>query len=159
MRACVLEEPVSLRRETAPSPLSDPRPAAIAQIAQRTLFQQWWQQTRQGTPPRLDETGFRVFSQFEVDGILVAILAMLGTSAGTFVDVGAGDGIHSYCANLAINFGWHGLFIDGDQGAIERRRQFYSSHPHTNLYPPRFACAMVMPRHLSNLLHCGSHDL
>ena len=55
-------------------------------------------------------TGFRIFSQFEEDGIALALLASLGDGPRVFVDIGAGDGVFaSNCANLAINLGLHGL--------------------------------------------------
>ena len=96
-----------------------------------------------GAAPRLRDTGFRVFSQFEEDGKLLFIFAAMGLSSGTFVDIGAADGINSNCANLALNFGWHGVFIDGNRENIRRGEKFYSEHPDTRLYPSKFVHAMV----------------
>lgn len=39
--------------------------------------------------------------------------AVLELEPRLFIDIGAADGINSNCANLALNLGWHGLFIDG----------------------------------------------
>ena len=91
-------------------------------------------------------TGFRIFSQFEEDGIALALLASLGDGPRCFVDIGAGDGVFaSNCANLAINVGFHGLFIEANPALVERGRAFYADHPDTSLYPPVFATAKVMP--------------
>jgi hypothetical protein len=91
-------------------------------------------------------TGFRIFSQFEEDGIVLALLASLGDGPRRFVDIGAGDGVFaSNCANLAINLGFHGLFIEANAALVERGRAFYADHPDTSLYPPVFANAKATP--------------
>jgi hypothetical protein len=97
--------------------------------------------------------GFRIFSQFEEDGITVALLASLGDGPRLFVDIGAGDGVFaSNCANLAINLGFHGLFIDGNAALVERGRAFYAGHPDTSLYPPVFVNAMVTPATVNDVV-------
>jgi hypothetical protein len=75
--------------------------------------------------------------------MLLFLFAILGTKTKTFVDVGSGDGVNSNCANLAINFSWHGLFIDGDKESIEKGKAFYSKNRDTWAYPPRFVHSMV----------------
>lgn len=98
-------------------------------------------------------TGFRIFSQFEEDGIALALLASLGDGPRVFVDIGAGDGVFaSNCANLAINLGFHGLFIEADAALVERGRAFYAQHPDTSLYPPMFAHAKVTPATVNDVV-------
>jgi hypothetical protein len=94
--------------------------------------------------PNLRETGFRVFSQSDEDGILLFLLAATGADSQRFVDIGAGDCVSaSNCANLALNLGFHGLFIDADAGRIASGRQTYTTHPDTSLYPPLTVQAFV----------------
>jgi hypothetical protein len=88
--------------------------------------------------PRLCDSGFRVFSEFEEDGYLLYLAAVLELEPKLFLDIGAWDGIVSNCANLALNLGWHGLFIDADPANIARGEAFYASHPDTSLYSPVF---------------------
>jgi hypothetical protein len=103
--------------------------------------------------PSVFDVGYRVFSQFDEDGILLFLFAVIGIKSETFVDIGSGDGIHnSNCANLAINFGWLGLFIDGNESLIARGREFYSKHPDTFLYPPQFVHAMVTRENVNQLI-------
>jgi len=98
-------------------------------------------------------TGFRIFSQFEEDGIVLALLASLGDGPRLFVDIGAGDGVFaSNCANLAINLGFHGLFIDANDALIEHGRAFYGNHPDTSLYPPAFAHSTVTPATVNDVI-------
>ena len=103
--------------------------------------------------PPIWDTGFRIFSQFDEDGIIVFLLGVVGIGPGKFVDVGGADGISgSNCANLALNFGFHGLFIDGNRGSIERGKEFYENHPDTFLYPPRFIHAIVKRSNINQII-------
>jgi hypothetical protein len=102
---------------------------------------------------RYSETGFRVFSQFDEDGIILFILATAGLGRGRFVEIGAGDGIHaSNCANLAFNLGFHGLFVESDPVAVERGRSVYGAHDDTRLYPPAFVQLFVTRENILDVL-------
>ena len=121
-------------------------------VGQRFLFHYYRNLVTTGSVPSLRETGFRVFSQFEEDGKLLLIFAAMGISSGTFVDIGAADGINSNCANLALNFGWHGVFIDGDRDKLRQGEAFYMRHPDTWAYPSRFLHAMVTRENINDVL-------
>ena len=113
------------------------------QIAQRQLFQHYRNGAVTGKVPALTDTGFRIFSQYEEDGILLFIFAVIGSTNKTFVDIGSNDGVNSNCANLAINLDWHGLFIDGDKTAIDRGQYFYKRYPSPWAYPQKFICQNI----------------
>lgn len=100
----------------------------------------------------LNETGFRVFSQFEEDGKLLFIFATIGEGSKTFIEIGSDDGVNSNSANLAFNFGWHGLFLDGNPKSIKRGQKFYSKYPHPWSYPPVFKCARVKRENVNQLI-------
>ena len=51
--------------------------------------------------PLLSDSGFRVFSQFEEDGYLLYLAAVLELEPKLFVDIGSSNGINSNCANPA----------------------------------------------------------
>ena len=89
------------------------------------------------------------------------IFAALGISRGVFVDIGAADGINSNCANLALNFGCTGVFIEGNQTLIERGQKFYKGHRDSWPYPPVFICAMVKRENINDLLQTSGvgHDV
>ena len=54
-----------------------------------------------------------IFSQGGQDGVLEAIFNQISSGTKTFVEFGAGDGVHiSNTANLRINHGWEGLLLD-----------------------------------------------
>ncbi|MHB8772528.1 MAG: hypothetical protein ACYC7J_16165 [Syntrophales bacterium] len=121
-------------------------------INQRMLFNFYKYSLRRDDRFPLSDTGFRVYSQFEEDGILLYIFAAIGDVYRTFIDIGSGNGINSNCANFAINFGWNGLFIDGNPANIERGRKYYSSNPDTALYPPTFVNAFIQRENINELI-------
>src|SRR5260370_14352701 len=125
-------------------------------IGQRHLFHLYRSLVSQGSAPALRDTGYRVFSQFEEDGKLLFIFAAIGIARGTFIDIGSGDGIISNCANLALNFNWSGLFIDGGAENIKRGEKFYQQHPDTALDPPKFIHAMVSRENVHDLIRQAS---
>jgi hypothetical protein len=130
----------------------DPRTTPATKIGQLQLWHHYRSQIESNRVPKLCETGFRCFSQFEEDGLILFIMATMGIQSGVFLDLGSNDGINSNCANLALNFGWRGTFIDGNEEAITRGRSFYKSHPDTWLYPPKFVCAMITRENINPLL-------
>src|SRR5688572_17450844 len=56
--------------------------------------------------PAFKDVGFKVYSQFEEDGILLYIFSLIGTTNKRVVEICAGDGTECMAANLVINHGW-----------------------------------------------------
>lgn len=116
------------------------------------LFNFYQYAISQGYRYPLPDTGFRVYSQFEEDGILLYIFAAIGVENKTFIDIGSGDGINSNCANFAVNFGWNGLFIDGNPANITRGKEYYMSNPDTWAYPPAFVQSFIQRENINQLI-------
>lgn len=125
------------------------------QISQVQLMQQYQQMAKNKDLPKLSSTGFRVFSQFEEDGLLLFIFSILGMTRKTFVEIGSDDGVNSNSANLYFNFGWHGLFIDGNPKSIKRGIKFFNKYPNPWFYPPKFKCAKVKRENVNALIESG----
>ena len=107
-------------------------------------------------PLPLDECGFRVFSQFDEDGVLVHLLGAIGTGPRLFVDIGGGDGITaSNVAVLAFHLGFHGLVVDANVEQVRRGEALYARHPATTLHPPVFRSAIVTPTNVDELIVSG----
>lgn len=107
-------------------------------IALSRLFLDYRRLARDGGAlPSVWDTGFRIFSQIDEDGVLLFLLAAAGEDPRTLVDLGAGDGVHaSNCANLLLNLGFHGLLVDADADLVARAQRFYGRHPDTKRRPP-----------------------
>jgi glycosyltransferase involved in cell wall biosynthesis/thioredoxin-like negative regulator of GroEL len=120
---------------------------------QVSLFMQYRNLVRQAaTLPLVSDTGFRVLSQSDEDGILLFLFAVLGTGSKVFVDIGTSSAIESNCANLAFNFGWHGLFVRGSEAAVAAGRDIFHNHPDTRVFPPIFKAASVTREGVNQIL-------
>ena len=121
------------------------RTSPTVKLGLRSTYARYRRSALAGEPlPTAAEAGFRIFSQFDEDGVILLLLGAVGIGSSRFVDIGAGDGITgSNVANLAFNLGFHGLCIDAKAENVRRGTQAYASHPDTAFYPPVFRQAMV----------------
>lgn len=127
--------------------------SAQTQIGQRNLLLHYQYLKKEGKQlPSYKDVGFRCFSQFEEDGILLYIFSLLEMNNKTFVEIGCDDGVNSNSANLYFNFGFHGLFIDGNQKAVKRGERFFRKYPHSWFYPPKFLHAFVNKENINELI-------
>lgn len=126
------------------------------QLQQKQMALHYLQCKKNGTLPPIEETGFKVFSQFEEDGYLLYIFSLIGHGNKTFLEIGANDGINSNCSNLCIHFGWSGVFFEGNQKLIDRGKRFYSKYP-TPYHPkPIYKQAIVKRENVNELIKsCG----
>ncbi len=121
-------------------------------IQQRSLVVQYLQAKASKSLPPFSSTGFKVFSQFEEDGLLLYLFSLIGEGSKTFIEIGANDGINSNCSNLAIHFGWSGLFFEGDEKLIKRGRKFYAKIP-TPYHPkPTYVQAIIKAENINQLV-------
>jgi hypothetical protein len=92
---------------------------------------------RQGKPlPRIDEVGFRAYSQFDEDGILLFLFSVYGAPHKISVEICAGVGFECNSANLIINHAWDGLLFDGNAENVRHANAFYRRCPDTFWRPP-----------------------
>jgi len=124
--------------------LTGERTSVASKVGQLRLKCEWKRMFQHGEAlPSLNEAEFRAFSQNGEDGILLYIFSLLGFGSRTCVEICAGDGIQCNSANLILNHGWTGLLIDGNEDNVNKGVQFYSSHPDTFSFPPKFVRAWV----------------
>ncbi len=84
--------------------------------------------------------------------MLLFIFSVLGMNKKVFVEIGSDDGVNSNSANLYFNFGWRGLFIDGNPSSIRRGMRFFKKYPHSWFYKPKFLCAKVNRENVNALI-------
>lgn len=135
--------------------VSNSAPEHQTQVQQIGLANQYRLMKKLCTPaemPSMQDVGFKVYSQFEEDGLLLYIFSVIGTSNKRVVEICAGDGIQCMAANLIINHGWSGLLFDGDEELVERGRKFFASHQSTWLHPPVFKAAWITRENIDQLI-------
>ena len=105
-------------------------------------------------PQRLTAARFRLHSQNQEDGILLALFKQIGVTTERFVELGSGSS-GGNAAMFAAEFGWAGLLVEGDAGkaGIVGRR-----FPHATA-----VCAWITPETVNELLtehgYAGDVDL
>jgi len=100
---------------------------------QLVLYHYYKDLASRGQVPRFCDVGFRCHSQFEEDGKLLFIFALLGSTNKTTVEICAGDGTECMSANLILKHGWWGHLFDGDPGSVDRGRAFFGAARETFL--------------------------
>ncbi len=113
--------------------------------------------------PTFAEVGFRQYSQFEEDGILLYLFSLIAPKNRICLEICAGSGIESNTANLIINHGWWGHLFDGNSALVAQGTKFYANHKDTFLHPPKFRCTWITAENINELITesglCGDIDL
>ena len=97
-------------------------------------------------PLALNARRFRLRSQHEEDGILLALLDAVGVKTRRFVEIGSG-GSGGSAAVLAHDMGWSGLMVDASQRAASMARHELRSNPGVTVVQ-----AMVTPDNINALV-------
>jgi hypothetical protein len=123
-------------------------------VAQKSIMNQYRLMASAGKKllPGFNDVGFRKYSQFEEDGILLYVFALIPALNRTCVEICAGDGIECNTANLIINHGWWGHLFDGEERNVKTGKEFYAKNRDTALYPPRFSKAWITAENVNELI-------
>jgi hypothetical protein len=95
----------------------------------------------QSVRPSFDDVGFKAYSQFEEDGILLYIFSTIGVTNKKVVEICAGNG-----------HGWSGYLFDGDSKSVEIGKQFFAQNSRTFLLPPFFKQAWFTAENINQIL-------
>ena len=128
--------------------------SSYCQQQQRAIVDQWkaWKYAELCPYSSLQEAGFRCYSQFEEDGIILYIMTMLGIHNGTVVEMCCGPGNECMAANLIINHGFKGYLFDGDPLNALRAKSFFSAHKDCLLYGPEIFNEWITAENIDSLL-------
>ena len=102
--------------------------------------------------PKFEDTGFRVYSQNDEDGLLLYLFSLIGTTNKVYMDIGSGTPYGANTTNLICNWGWTGLSIEGNEHAVKQSKQFFASHKDTWIYPPKVVNAWVTAENINDLV-------
>jgi hypothetical protein len=133
-------------------------------VAQMNLMTQYAQMYAAGLPPLVvKNTGFRVHSQHEEDGILLFIFALIGMRSKKVIEICCGDGIECNAANFLRVHGWTGLLFEGNEKLARKARRFYKRCPDTRFWPPQVICDWIsaenINKHIKENGFAGEIDL
>ena len=125
-----------------------------AQQVQRTIVNQYLSFKMNGVAPYSDirDAGFRAYSEFEEDGIILYVLSMIGFKTRRVAEIGCGDGSECMATNLIINHGFDGFLFDGSAENICGAHTFFSKKRDCHLYPPVLTHAWITAENVNDLL-------
>ena len=103
-------------------------------------------------PPPLVDTGFKAYSQFEEDGILLYIFSLIGFTNRKVVEICCGTGDECNTANLIINHACYGLLLDGNEYNVKVATDFFKSNNMTWLLPPICKHAWITKDNINSLI-------
>ena len=127
---------------------------SISQQLQRNLVTQYMLARQSGAAlyPRLSESGFRVYSEFEEDGMILYVLSTIGFKDKRVVEICCGTGHECMAANLIINHGFDGFLFDGSAENIKLAQSFFRSKKDCFLYTPVLKNAWINTDNVNRLL-------
>ncbi|MDC0099870.1 hypothetical protein OAI90_06245 [Crocinitomicaceae bacterium] len=108
--------------------------------------------------PDIQDTGLKIFSQFEEDGLLLYVFSLIGMTNRTFIEFGSDDGINSNSANLYYHHEFHGLFMDGNPHALHRGSYFFDKYRNAKKVPPVFKEAMITAENINELIESAGFE-
>ena|SRR6478736_2282708 len=119
-------------------------------LAQHQFIRSLLAEPRYADPKRLNRFEQQVFSQNGEDGAIAEIFRRIGTTDRSFVEIGVSEGLENN-TTFFLAQGWKGLWIDGDDSAIDKiKRSFWKPLSTGDLELKR---AFVNAENVSALLH------
>jgi hypothetical protein len=124
------------------------------QQIQRNIVNQYalFLQTKTVPYQSIKDAGFRVYSQFEEDGIILYVLSMIGFKTRRVVEMCCGSGSECMATNLVLNHGFDGYLFDGSDANIANAKNFFASKHDCLLYPPVLKQAWITAESVNDLL-------
>ena len=122
--------------------------------SQKALMNQyrWLAKSSPELLPDFADAGFRKYSQFEEDGILLYLFSLIKPVNRTCLEICAGAGDECNTANLILNHGWWGYLYDGDPNNVKRGKKFFGKNSNTFLHPPEFRQEWITAENVNDLL-------
>jgi hypothetical protein len=126
---------------------------SIDQQVQRSIVNQYALSKQTGVAPYSDikDAGFRVYSQFEEDGIILYVLSMIGFKTRRVVEMCCGDGTECMATNLILNHGFEGFLFDGSESKVCAAKAFFAGKKDCLLYQPFVTHAWITAENVNDL--------
>ena len=128
--------------------------ASIQGQVQKSIESHWLLAAKSGIKifDDIKDAGFRCYSQFEEDGIILYLLSCIGKKTRTVVEICCGHGSECMAANLIINHGYKGYLFDGNQDAVNAAASFFKNQKDCYLVEPTIKTAWITRDNINDLL-------
>ncbi len=131
-----------------------PNLETYSQQVQRTIVNQYIVARAAGLAlyPRISDSGFRTYSQFEEDGIILYVLSMIGFNTRRVVEMSCGDGRECMATNLILNHGFNGYLFEANAQSADEACRFFASKKDCFLRQPAITTAWITAENVNKLL-------
>jgi len=131
---------------------TDPNPTH--QQLQRIIVNQYKDSLERGITSyeKIGEAGFRCYSQFEEDGIILYVLSMIGMKTKRVVELSCGDGTECMSTNLILNHGYSGFLFEGNPKRASKALKFFAAQKDCIANIPIIQQTWVTRENINNLL-------
>lgn len=120
------------------------------QLIQRQLFFYYqYLKNKRLSLPNFQDTGFRVYSQNDEDGLLLYIFSLIGFTNKICVDMAFASPYGANTTNLICNWGFSGLLIEGSD--VTESVNFFTRHKDTFVYRPKIIKAWITAENVNDL--------
>jgi hypothetical protein len=127
---------------------------SFSQQMQRNIVNQYQSFKMTGVLPYsvIRDAGFRVYSQFEEDGIILYVLSIIGFKTRRVVEMCCGSAHECMATNLILNHGFDGYLFEGDPKNVSAAKEFFKRKHDCCLYPPVVTRAWITKDNVNELL-------
>lgn len=101
---------------------------------------------------KISDYGFRCYSEYEEDGILLYLLSKVGRKEKNVVEMCSGPGYECMAANLIINHGFKGYLFDGSKINVFLAKVFFKAFKECKLVRPEITHAWITRDNVNDLL-------
>jgi hypothetical protein len=98
----------------------------LAVIERERYYQDLLREEKYMDKTRLEQYGFKVYSQYEEDGIIQETFHRIGLGSKTFIEFGVETGLENNTLKLLLE-GWSGLWLEGNPDYITMIRSKFSN--------------------------------
>ena len=124
------------------------------QQRQRIITNQYKDFLSRGIVPyrEISESGFRCYSQYDEDGIILYVLSMIGFESRKVVEICCGSGHECMATNLILNHGFEGFLYEGDPEKAQAARNYFAANRNSELNQPTITNAWIAKETINDVL-------
>jgi len=131
-----------------------PHVSTDVQQRQRIIVNQYKDFLARGVVPysNIADAGFRCYSQFDEDGIILYLLSMIGFETHKVVEICCGSGHECMASNLILNHGFKGYLYEGDPQKVHAAKEYFSRQKNCYLNEPTITEAWINRETINDVL-------
>lgn len=100
----------------------------------------------------INSFGFKNYSQYEEDGIILFIFSIIGFTNRRAIEIGCGDCLENNTTNLIFNHMFEALLVDGDRTNISKGKNYFNHNYRSLTHQPILEHKFVNIENINKLI-------